>query len=181
MKSDASFFQRFRVECILIAILILVAICALLHHFPLVFSSEDESGMAVMPQQLGQSDVLLILPESNENALTYPQLDFSFAWYNTLSQYVGPFTIALSRDIKQASEVQYRLIVVPQKTAEVLTDTQIQFISQAVQLGSTLIIEMPPPEWASLTAIKSRAKVSSSIKHFTDAPNWCCLESKELP
>ena len=102
MRSDATFFQRFRVECILIGILILVVICVLLHHFPITVSSEDEAGLAVMPQQLGQSDVLLILPENNDNAPVYSQLDFSFAWYNLLSQYVGPFTIALAGDIKEA-------------------------------------------------------------------------------
>ena len=171
MRSDATVFQRFRVEIILILVLVVFAICVLLHHFPLTISSDDDAGLAVMPQQLGQSDVLLILPDSNENAQTYPQLDFSFAWYNLLSQYVGPFSIALSKDIRQATDVQYHLIIVPQRTAETMSDAQIQFISQAVQLGSTLIVEMPSPEWASLTAIKSHSKISSSIKHFTDAPN----------
>ena len=171
MRSDATFFQRFRVECILTGILIIVVICVLLHHFPITVSSEDAAGLAVMPQQLGQSDILLILPENNENAPAYSQLDFSFAWYNLLSQYAGPFTIALTGDIKEAADLQYRLIVIPQRSAESMTDAQIQIVSQAVQLGTTLIIEMPSPEWAPLTSIKSRSKESSSIKHFTDAPN----------
>ena len=81
-------------------------------------------------------------------------MDFSFAWYNVLSQYIGPFTISLVRDIQSAASLQSaHLIVVPQKTAETMTDAQIQLVYQAVQLGANLIIEMPSPEWSSLTAM----------------------------
>ncbi len=171
MRSDSTIGDRFRVELIAVGIALILGICALLNYAPITISSKDEAGTAVMPQQLGQSDVLLILPDSTETAASWPQMDFSFAWYNLLSQYVGPFSISLVRDIQSSSSLQAHLIVVPQKTAEMMTDAQIQLVYQAVQLGANLLIEMPSPEWSSLTAIKRRAKVSTAIKHFTDAPN----------
>ena len=169
MRSDATFGERFRLELIITGLILLVGICAVLNYAPITLSSKDEVGAAVMPQQLGQSDVLLILPDDTRNAETWPQMDFSFAWYNLLSQYIGPFTISLVSEI--SGTIQSRLIVVPQKAAETMTDAQIQLVFQAVQLGADLIIEMPTPEWSALTAIKRRAKVSTAIKHFTDAPN----------
>lgn len=171
MRSDASFTQRFLFESILFGLLIILSLGALLHHFPITFSTQDDIAGSVMPQQLGQSDVLLVLPDSSVSAQSYPQLDFSFAWYNFLSQYVGPFTIALAGDIKDASSLPYRLIVIPQQSAECFSAEQIQMVTRAVELGATLILEMPSHEWHHLTAIEQRPKISPSIKHFTDAPN----------
>ena len=171
MRSDSTFSSRFWVELTALGIALVLGICALLNYSPITISSKDGVGTAVMPQQLGQSDVLLILPDTTDTATSWPQMDFSFAWYNLLSQYVGPFTISLARDIQSSSALQAHLIIVPQKTAESMTESQIQLVFQAVQLGANLIIEMPTPEWSNLTAIKRRAKVSTAIKHFTDAPN----------
>lgn len=161
--------KRFKVDIIILLILLALCLGALLHHFPIRFSSDDAAGTAMMPQQLGQSGVLLILPDRNENARAYTDVDFSFAWYNLLSQYVGPFGIALASSI--SGPVQAQLIVVPQKTAESMTESQIQAITQSVQRGATLILEMPTPEWGALTAVKRNAKTSAAIKHLTDAPN----------
>lgn len=171
MRFNSRFSQRFRIDLIILSILICIALGGLLHHFPLTISNDDEVAAAVMPQQLGQSGILLILPSENTHAQSYPALDFSFAWYNLLSQVAGSFNIALTKDIQSSASLQAQLIVVPQKTAETLSDTQIQLISQAVQRGASLIVEMPTPAWSSMTAIKRRTKVSSTIKHFTDAPN----------
>ena len=171
MRNDSAFSQRFKVDLIILLILFVLGIGALLHHFPITFSSSDESGVAIMPQQLGQSGILLILPDKAENAQSFQTLDFSFAWYNLLSQYAGPFNIALAHDVQSAAALQAQLIVVPQKTAETLGENQIQLIAQAVQKGASLVIEMPTPQWASLTAVKCHNKVNSAIRHFTDAPN----------
>lgn len=171
MRSESSITYRFKVDLIILLILIVVCIMAALHHFPLTFASNDESATAIMPQQLGQAGILLVLPDQPENAQNYQSMNFAFAWYNFLSQYAGPFSIILSRDVQSAAILQAQVIVVPQKTAELLSDTQIQLIGQAVQKGATLVIEMPTPEWSALTAIKRRNKVNSAIRHFTDAPN----------
>lgn len=169
--SSNSILHRFKIDILLILGLIVIAVCVLLHHFPLTFSTTDKPGTALMPQQLGHSGVLLILPDNVENAQAYPALDFSFAWYNLLSQYVGSFSITLAGKIQSAIELQAQWIVIPQRTAQTMSEAQIQYITQAVQKGAVLIIEMPSPEWAPLTAIKRHAKVNSSIKHLTDAPN----------
>ena len=169
--SSNSFAHRFKIDLILILILIGIAVCVLLHHFPVTFSTTDKTGTALMPQQLGHSGVLFVLPDNAENASSYPGMDFSFAWYNLLSQYVGSFSIVLAGQIQSAVELQSQLIVVPQRTAQTMSEAQIQYITQAVQKGAVLIVEMPSPEWAPLTAIKRNAKANSSIKHLTDAPN----------
>ena len=77
--------KRFKVDIIILLILLVFVLGALLHHYPIRFSSDDAAGTAMMPQQLGQSGVLLILPDRNENARAYSDVDFSFAWYNLLS------------------------------------------------------------------------------------------------
>ncbi len=166
-----SFSHRFKFDLILLLILFVIGIAALLHHFPFTISTQDETGKAMMPQQLGQSATLLILPDGTENAQTFSNMNFAIAWYNLLSQYVGTFSIALTHDIQSAAALQAQLIVIPQKTAESFNDAQIQLVSQAVQKGASLVIEMPTPEWAPLTAIKRRGKINSAIKHLTDAPN----------
>lgn len=171
MRSNAAFSKRFKIDVIALLCLFVLGSAVLLHHFPITISSNDDAGTAIMPQQLGQSGILLILPDKTENAQTFQTLDFSFAWYNLLSQYAGPFSIMLARDVQAASVAQAQLIVVPQKSAESLTENQIQAVGQAVQKGASLIIEMPTPEWASLTAVKRRNKVNSAIRHLTDAPN----------
>ncbi|MBQ9818099.1 MAG: hypothetical protein IJM59_11650 [Proteobacteria bacterium] len=171
MRSESSFTHRFRIDLIILLILFVIGLGTLLHHFPVTISSNDATGTVLMPLQLGQSGTLLILPDTPENAETFSGLDFSFAWYNLLTQYVGTFGIAQTRDIQSASAMQAQLIVVPQRSAESMSESQIQIIAQAVQKGATLIVEMPTPEWAPLTAIKRRTKVNTSIKHFTDATN----------
>ncbi len=171
MRSNSAFSQRFKIDLIVLLILFVIGGGALLHHFPITFSSSDEAATATMPQNLGQSGILLVLPDKFENAQTFQTLDFSFAWYNLLLQYAGSFSIVLSRDLQSAAALQAQLIVIPEKTAESMSETQIQLVAQAVQKGATLIIEMPQPEWASLTAIKRRNKVNSAIRHLTDAPN----------
>lgn len=171
MRFNARFSQRFKIDFIILGILLCIAVGVLLHHFPIKFSSDDDVAAAVMPQQLGQSGILLILPSENTHAQTYAEIDFSFGWYNLLSQVAGAFNIALTTGIQSSASLQVQLIVVPQKTAETLNETQIQLISQAVQRGANLIVEMPTPAWSSMTGIKRRTKVSSTIKHLTDAPN----------
>lgn len=169
MKNDASFGERFAVEIIAMSLVLIVGMALLLQHFPLTFSSQDESGAAVMPQQLGQSDVLLILPETQEIAESWTTFDFSFAWYNFLSQSMGAFSIALTGEIVSPPKAQ--IIVVPQRSAEKMSKVQIEAIAQAVERGATLLIEMPPPSWSALTGVKRRVKVSATIKHLTDAQN----------
>ncbi|MBQ9394643.1 MAG: hypothetical protein IJU23_03870 [Proteobacteria bacterium] len=171
MRSESSISHRFKVDLIILAVVIVFGILAALHHFPIKFSSHDEPASAMMPKQFGQAGILLVLPDQPENAQNYQSMNFAFAWYNFLSQYAGPFSIILCRDVQSAAILQAQVIVVPQRSAELLSETQIQLIGQAVQKGATLVIEMPTPEWSALTAIKRRNKVNSAIRHFTDAPN----------
>lgn len=171
MKSDSSWFHRFKIDLILIAILAVGALAWGIHRHPFTLSTSDPFAAAVMPQQLGQSSILLVLPDNAPTAESFPGYDFSFAWYNALSQTFGPFSIALVRDIQSAQDLRAQLIVIPQKTAEAFSESQIQLVSQAVQQGASLVIEMPPPEWAPLTGTKRRTKGSSAIKRLTDAPN----------
>ena len=170
MISETSLLHRFRFDLILLGILVFVAACVLLARFPWTVTTQDASGAAVMPQQLGQSGVLLVIPEGSDTATTFPAMDFSFAWYNLLTQYVGPIAIALVPEVGK-EPITAQLIVIPQKAAESFTDRQIAQVEQAVQRGATLILEMPTPAWASLTAMKRNARGNSTIKHFTDAPN----------
>ena len=119
MRSESSLAQRFKFELIVLLCLVVLTAGVVLHHFPLTLSGTDNAGTAVMPQQLGQSDILLILPDTNETATTYPLLDFSFAWYNLLSQYFGSFTITLAKDIKDALGY-FRLAVNPRDNEALL-------------------------------------------------------------
>lgn len=125
----------------------------------------------MLPPQMGSGDVLLVLPDENRVATQFSDLDFSFAWYNLLTQEVGPFSIDLTSNIVDASFRGARLIIVPRRTAASFSEEQVEFVMQAVQAGASLLIEMPTPQWAALTAVKRKAQTTAAIKRLTDAPN----------
>lgn len=171
MKSDASFVHRFRIDFILLSIIIILVCVVLLNRYPIKISKEDTAVGAVMPQQMGASSVLLILPDTTVTAESFAEMDFSLAWYNVLTQMVGPFRIALAKDIKTLSDLDAQLIVIPQRTGDLFTEAQIQLISQVVSDGASLIIEMPKATWSPLTALKHHARSESALKRLSDAPN----------
>lgn len=171
MRNDSSFSSRFKVDLIILGILIVVGLAVLLHKFPLQFSSSDSAASAAMPQQMGVSEVLLVLPAEGQNALIFEDLDFSFAWYNTLAQEFGAFNIELSSNITDDRFHDAKIVVIPAKTAATFSDAQIQSALSAIDKGAIFIVEMPPPTWAPITAIKRKINTSAAIKRFTDAPN----------
>lgn len=171
MKSDASFVHRFRIDFILLSIIVVLVCVLLLNRYPIKISSEDTAVSAVMPQQMGLSSVLLILPDTTVTSESFAEMDFSLAWYNVLTQMVGPFRIALAKDIKSISDLDAQLIVIPQRTGDIFTEAQIQLVSQVVSDGATLIIEMPKATWSPLTALKHHARSESALKRLSDAPN----------
>lgn len=172
MHGDSSFFRRFRIDFILLGILGCVCLGYVVDAHPIRISGSDTPGAASMPQQLGQSNVLLILPDTTQNAESYPEMDFSFAWYNAMSQVIGPFSIALTRQIRTYDDLaQARLIVIPQNAAEQMSEAQIQSVAQSVQLGASLIIEMPGHAWAPVTGMRLNTRGNAAMKRVTDAPN----------
>ena len=172
MQGDSSFIKRFKIEFILLGVLACVCLGYVVDAHPIRISRSDTPGAASMPQQLGQSNILLILPDTTQTAESYPEMDFSFAWYNAMSQVIGPFSIALTRQIQSSEDLaQARLIVIPQNAAEQMNEAQIQSVAQSVQLGASLILEMPGHAWAPVTGMRLNTRGNATIKRVTDAPN----------
>lgn len=169
MKSDSAFKNRFKIDLAILTAVLLLSAIGLLNKFPIKISAQDDAAPAAMPQQLGQSNVLLVLPDETQSATQFPEMDFSFAWYNAIAQYVGPFSITLARDIENHANAN--IIIIPQNAAQAFSNDQIETVKRRVEAGATLVIEMPAPAWEPLTAIKRRAKTSSAIKRLTDATN----------
>ncbi|MGI5830784.1 MAG: hypothetical protein ACOX8U_11560 [Bradymonadia bacterium] len=153
------------------SVLVLIGVAVLLHHFPIQWHDDDETVNATMPPQMGVSPLLLVLPAEGQYAKIYEDLDFSFAWYNLLAQEVGVFNIELSSNINDDYFNGAKIIVIPAKSAASFSDEQIQWTLSAVDKGAVLILEMPTPAWAPVTAIKRKINTSAAIKRFTDAPN----------
>ncbi|MCL2325848.1 MAG: hypothetical protein FWC40_05035 [Proteobacteria bacterium] len=170
MRNDATFSRRFRVDLILLTIIVVVLGGWLLSHRPLKFSSHDEAGQAMMPPQMGAGEVLLVLPDESKIADDFPGMDFSFAWYNILTQEVGPFSMVLVGDLQETSFQGMRLIVIPRRAAEAMSEEQIALMARVVAQGASLLIEMPPPPWSELTAVKRKTQTTAAIKRLTDAP-----------
>lgn len=172
MQREFSFFHRFKLDIIVLIGIILIGLGAILHHFPITISRDDAYGVAAMPQQLGQANILLILPETVQTTNNYPDMDFSFAWYNAMSQIFGPFSITLTNRIRSANDLSNaKIIVIPQNAAAQMNDDQIQLIAQNVQLGASLIIEMPGQAWTPITGVRLHSRGNSAIKRITAAPN----------
>ncbi len=171
MRNESALTVRFKIDFILIVLLIIVAAFAFVASHPFETSASDERGTAQLPPQMGHGEVLLVLPAQTNQADTFDALDFSFAWYNALTQEIGPFSIALPNDVNEQLLSDIRLIVVPKRAAVDLTETQIATIEAAVTRGASLLIEMPTPAWAALTSIRQKSQSNSTIKRFTDAPN----------
>lgn len=172
MQGEPSRIHRFKIDLILLAILACVCLGYVLQKHPIRLPRSDAQGAASMPQQLGQSNILLILPDTTATADSYPETDFSFAWYNAMSQTIGPFAIALTRDIQSAEDLsQAHLIVIPRNAAESMTESQIQIVAQSVRLGASLILEMPGHAWTPIAGMRLNARGNATIKRITDAPN----------
>lgn len=171
MRNESAFTTRFKFDIILFLVLALIATCIYLDRHPFRLMSEDALGHAMMPPQLGRGETLLIIPSPTQLSQNFEDLDFSFAWYNVLTQEIGPFSIALSDELKDEDLDKIRLIIIPRKTAALLNESQIALIENAVTQGKTLLIEMPDPNWAALTAIRRTPQTGAAIRHFTDAPN----------
>ena len=171
MRNESALTVRFKTDIILILILIVIGLGILITRHPFHLTSEDSLAPAMMPPQLGHGETLLILPAETHVAQTFEELDFSFAWYNYLTQEIGPFSIALTDDLNDAAFESIRLIVIPRRTAALMNAAQIGMVETAVTRGASLLIEMPDPAWANLTAVKQKPQTGNAIRHFTDAPN----------
>ena len=79
MQGDSSFIKRFKIDFILLGVLACVCLGYVVDAHPIRISRSDTPGAASMPQQLGQSNILLILPDTTQTAESYPEMDFSFA------------------------------------------------------------------------------------------------------
>ena len=171
MRNESAITVRFKADIILILILLLISICLFIGRHPFLMRSEDVPGHAMMPPQIGHGETLLILPSQTHIGQTFEDLDFSFAWYNMLTQEIGPFSIALADELSDNAFENIRLIVIPRRTAAMMNESQIAVIEAAVTQGRSLLIEMPEPNWANLTAIRQNPQTGTAIHHFTDAPN----------
>lgn len=171
MRNESAITVRFKIDMILILILVLISIGVFIGRHPFLIKAEDASGHAMMPPQIGHGETLLILPTQTYIGQTFEDLDFSFAWYNVLTQEIGPFSIALADELNDTAFENIRLIVIPRRTAALMNESQIAAIETAVTQGRSLLIEMPEPQWANLTAIRQKAQGGTAIHHFTDAPN----------
>ena len=171
MRNESAITVRFKVDFILLAILIVVIGCVVLSFHPFEVTSEDERGQALMPEQMGHGEVALVVPSTTTLADTFGALDFSFAWYNVLTQEVGPFSFLFPEMVTEQKLAGMRLIVVPRRAAAAMNETQIAAVETAVSRGASLLLEMPTPAWASLTAVKRKAQNSASIKRLTNAQN----------
>ena len=171
MKPESSLKTRFHVDFAIFAAVCLLIACLLLHHFPITLSAEDVAAPATIPQQMGEADVVLVIPDETTTPTSFAEMDFSLAWYNLLTQSIGPVSLQLVSNIAAQDALNARWIIVPEKAANQFSDEQIRRIAQSVQRGATLILEMPGPRWESLTALKRKTQGSTAMRHLTDAPN----------
>ncbi len=177
MRNESALTVRFKADIILVMLLVLILGLVVIAHHPFEMTSEDAHAHAMMPPQMGMGEAVLVLPSTSEVASTFDALDFSFAWYNLMTQEIGPFSIALASEVTAETFSEMRLIVIPRKTAQTMSEAQIELVENAVTHGASLVVEMPTPAWSSLTSVKRKAQANSAIRHFTDAPNSPLTES----
>ncbi len=171
VRTQSSFFSRFKIDFAILVLLGLVGLGAWLNNHPFSFEAEDPESAGGIPPQLGHGDVLLVVPsgQDRDDATEFAEMDFSFAWYNALAQEVGPFRLQVTTEFAPEDLDGVHLLVVPTKAAALLETTQISLIHHFVQSGGSLIIEMPGPAWMELTTISEPVLLGRSAKRITAA------------
>jgi hypothetical protein len=169
LRKDHGFLSRFKYDLGLLTLLALLLGGVLLNAHPFQFDAEDIEIDGALPPQVGRGDTLLLLPASDSVAETFGELDFSFAWYNTLAQEVGPFRIQLGSALARADLQQLQLVVVPARVAHSLDAASIALLLDFVEKGGSLIVEMPSPSWVKLTGIQENPGYAKSMKQLTAA------------
>jgi hypothetical protein len=114
--------------------------------------------------------LLLAPPPRAEDASGFLDLDFGYAWYNALAQEVGPFKLRSAQSFTLEDLEGVHLVVVPGAAARSMDIAQIDNITMYVQRGGSLILEMPGPQWASLTGIGAALQSGRIGKRITTAP-----------
>ena len=74
MQGDSSFIKRFIIDFILLGVLACICLGYVVDAHPIRIARSDTPGAASMPQQLGQSNILLILPDSKQREEPYQVL-----------------------------------------------------------------------------------------------------------
>lgn len=171
VRGEVSFISRFKYDFLLLAALGLVLLGYWLNNNPFTFDAEDETLPGEAPPSIGGGEVLLLAPPLRaEDASGFLDLDFGYAWYNALAQEVGPFKLRSAQSFTLEDLEGVHLVVVPGAAARSMDIAQIDNITMYVQRGGSLILEMPGPQWASLTGIGAALQSGRIGKRITTAP-----------
>lgn len=170
VRKEQSFVSRFKYDLIVLVLLGLVGTGMWLNRHPFTFDGEDDAvAGGEVPPQIGNGDVLLVVPDSSAGGGEFNDLDFSFAWYNALAQEVGPFALQVSGAFGPEDLVGIGLVIVPARASVLLEPPQIAVLRSWVEGGGSLVVEMPGPSWAALSGVKEPVLIGRSTKAITAA------------
>lgn len=156
MARKTSILHELRWDLLILAILLLMAgLYALLDEPYLNRAEEAETGGSRPPER-SEGDVLLLLPDApGAVAQNFPELDCSYAWYNTLWQEFGTFGTALTRALNPELLAGRSVVVVPRRVAASMPANGINALADFVRDGGQLLLEMPGPGWEGLSGVSA--------------------------
>jgi len=167
LHKDRSFVSRFKYDIAVLVVLALVGVGVLLNHFPFSFDAEDAEVTGETPPQIGNGEVLLVVPDGDLPEGEWDDLDFSFAWYNSLAQEIGPFSLQVTGAFAPDDLQDVTLAVIPARSAVLLEPPQIALLQGWIERGGSVIVEMPGPSWSQITGITEPVLVGRSAKAVT--------------
>jgi len=164
-----SLLSRFKYDLAILFLLTCLGVGAWLTYHPFSFESTDEEAVGERPPSVGSGEVLLVVPEEAQTGGEFDELDFTYAWYNSLVQELGAFQIQSTKRFGSEDLSTIRMVVVPSRSAEELDATDINQLQVFVESGGILILEMPSQKWARLTGIDEPVLMGRSAKRITAA------------
>src|SRR5690606_8639309 len=153
VRNETSLLSRFKYDLLVLGFLALIGVGWWLNTHPFTFDSDNEEAGGDVPPQMGSGEVLLILPGDTTNPDEFEEMDFSFAWYNSLAQEIGAFATVFAEDLVPEDLEARHLVVVPSKAGQELDPAHIGLLLAFVQQGGNLIVEMPGPSWSGLSGV----------------------------
>lgn len=174
-----------------IAIIVLIVVGWLIYDAfdePSLRPTESEAMGGSRPPDRAEGDILLLLPDSPAaEAMEFDELDCSYAWFNSLWQYYGSFSSALTQDLSPEILAGRSVVIVPARVARNMPQPGVRALKEFVEAGGQVVLEQPGDQWASLAGVSTTGKVRRAQqitaveglsprgpmrKHLPNVPLW---------
>jgi hypothetical protein len=148
--------------------------------------SDHEARQGSRPPDRLEGDTLLLLPNTPpQRADNIEQLDCTYGWFNTLTQELGSFGTALTKNFSPELLTGRQTVILPPRVVEIMPQTGVDVLDKFVRKGGNLILSKPDADWQSLTDLKhSDKRVQFDALRIDDNPYSKQLKARlpdELP